>query len=88
MSNNKSKSAKSSEAFDPPESFEAAMAELESLVQAMDNQQLGLDQLLTDYKRGAQLVKYCRDRLTEVRQEVQQIEASLQSSSPSAGEAT
>ncbi|HEX4844444.1 MAG TPA: exodeoxyribonuclease VII small subunit [Limnobacter sp.] len=86
MSTNKPKSAKPTEALEPPESFEAAMAELETLVHAMDNQQLGLEQLLTDYKRGAQLVKYCRDRLTQVRQEVQQIEASLQS--PSAGEAT
>ncbi|HEX4919069.1 MAG TPA: exodeoxyribonuclease VII small subunit [Limnobacter sp.] len=86
MSTNKPKSAKSTEAFEPPESFEAAMAELEGLVHAMDNQQLGLDQLLTDYKRGAQLVKYCRDRLTQVRQEVQQIEASLQN--PGEGDAT
>lgn len=61
------------------------MAELESLVAAMDNQQLGLDALLTDYKRGAQLVKYCRDRLSQVREEVQAIESSLQA--PGAGEA-
>lgn len=60
-----------------PESFEAAVAELEALVNVMDSQNLGLDQLLTDYKRGAYLVKYCRDRLSLVRKEVTEIEQSL-----------
>ncbi len=61
----------------PPESFEAAVAELEALVDEMDSQNTGLDQLLTDYKRGAFLVKYCRDRLSVVRKEVAQIESDL-----------
>ncbi|HEY1057626.1 MAG TPA: exodeoxyribonuclease VII small subunit [Limnobacter sp.] len=61
----------------PPESFESAMAELEALVDGMDEQGLGLDQLVKDYKRGAQLVKYCRDRLQQVREEVKVIEADL-----------
>lgn len=60
-----------------PASFEAAVAELEALVDVMDSQSLGLDQLLTDYKRGAYLVKYCRDRLNQVRQEVTEIELGL-----------
>lgn len=60
-----------------PESFESAVAELEALVNVMDSQNLGLDQLLTDYKRGAYLVKYCRDRLSQVRKEVTEIEQSL-----------
>ncbi len=53
------------------------MAELEALVDVMDSQNTGLDQLLTDYKRGAFLVKYCRDRLSVVRKEVTQIENDL-----------
>ena len=60
-----------------PASFEEAVAELESLVNAMDSQNMGLDQLLTDYKRGAFLVKYCRDRLSHVRKEVAEIEQAL-----------
>lgn len=60
-----------------PESFESAMAELETLVRAMDNPGTGLDQLLKDYKRGAFLVKYCRNRLTQVKQEVSEIESEL-----------
>lgn len=60
-----------------PVSFESAVSELESLVNAMDSQSTGLDQLLTDYKRGALLVKYCRDRLAQVRKEVVEIEQTL-----------
>lgn len=67
-----------------PESFEAAMNELESLVQAMDSPAIGLDELLKDYRRGAQLVKYCRDKLQVVRQEVEAIEVDLKSE-PSGG---
>lgn len=60
-----------------PASFEDAVAELEALVDVMDSQNMGLDQLLTDYKRGAYLVKYCRDRLSQVRKEVTEIEQTL-----------
>ncbi len=60
-----------------PVSFEEAVIELENLVNVMDSQNIGLDQLLTDYKRGAYLVKYCRDRLSQVRKEVSEIEQSL-----------
>lgn len=60
-----------------PASFEEAMAELEGLVKSMDSDQLGLDQLLTQYRRGADLVRYCRDRLSQVRGEVARIEAGL-----------
>lgn len=77
MSSSKSKTALTDLQSDMPATFEAAVAELEALVDNMDSQTLGLDQLLTDYKRGARLVKYCRDRLTQVRQEVTEIEQSL-----------
>jgi exodeoxyribonuclease VII small subunit len=61
----------------PPDSFEEAVVELEALVSAMDAPNVGLDQLVKDYKRGAQLVQFCRNRLNTVRQEVLQIEADL-----------
>lgn len=77
MSPSKSKTAQVDGQQAVPESFEAAVAELEALVNVMDSQNLGLDQLLTDYKRGAYLVKYCRDRLSQVRKEVTEIEQSL-----------
>ncbi|MCQ8896546.1 exodeoxyribonuclease VII small subunit [Limnobacter humi] len=75
----KSVNAAADDLLSQPESFESAMAELEALVDGMDEQGLGLDQLVKDYKRGALLVKYCRDRLQQVREEVKQIEAGLAS---------
>lgn len=77
MSSSKSKTAPVDNAQAVPVSFEEAVAELEALVNTMDSQNLGLDQLLTDYKRGAYLVKYCRDRLSQVRKEVTEIEQTL-----------
>lgn len=64
--------------IDTPESFEKAMLELEELVSRMDEPELGLDGLLHDYKRGALLVKYCRDRLQAVKAEIQQVDEQLQ----------
>jgi exodeoxyribonuclease VII small subunit len=51
-------------------SYEEALAELEQLVQAMEGAQLPLDRLLDSYRRGAQLLEFCRARLQAVEQQV------------------
>jgi exodeoxyribonuclease VII small subunit len=53
-----------------PASYELALEELERLVSAMEGQQLPLEQLLASYKRGAELLAYCRDRLQAIEQQV------------------
>ncbi len=60
-----------------PESFEAAVAELESLVQAMESGSLALEQSLEAYRRGAQLAAHCRKLLADVQQQVRVLEADL-----------
>ena len=57
-----------------PASYEDALAELERLVGAMENGQLPLDQLLQSYRRGAQLLQFCRARLEAVEQQVKVLE--------------
>ena len=57
-----------------PETYEAAMAELEALVAAMEGGQLPLDQLLDKYRRGAELLNACRARLDAVEQQVKVLE--------------
>ncbi len=57
-----------------PASYEDALAELERLVSAMENGQLPLDQLLQSYRRGAELLQYCRARLEAVEQQVKVLE--------------
>jgi exodeoxyribonuclease VII small subunit len=60
-------------AAEPP-SYEAAVAELDALVGAMEGGQLPLDQLLGSYERGAVLLEYCRSRLKAVEDQVKVLE--------------
>jgi exodeoxyribonuclease VII small subunit len=53
-----------------PASYELALAELDRLVQQMEGGQLPLDQLLDGYRRGADLLSYCRGRLRAVEEQV------------------
>ena len=65
-------------ASDDPESYEAALVELDALVQAMESGQLPLDRLLEGYRRGARLLEFCRERLAEVETQVKVLEEGLQ----------
>ena len=58
-----------------PQTFEAALAEIESIVAAMEAGQLPLEQSLSAYKRGAELLQYCQTRLQETQQQVKILEA-------------
>lgn len=53
-----------------PASYEAALEELEQLVGRIENGQMPLEQLLTGYQRGAQLLAFCRERLEAVEDQV------------------
>ncbi len=54
----------------PPASYEAALEELERLVQVIESGQLPLEQLLSGYKRGAELLAWCRGRLEAVETQI------------------
>lgn len=57
-----------------PATYEDALAELESLVAAMEGGQLPLDRLLASYQRGAELLSFCRGRLEAIEQQVKVLE--------------
>jgi exodeoxyribonuclease VII small subunit len=57
-----------------PETYEAALQELEGLVARLESGQLPLDQLLTGYQRGAQLLTFCKSRLEAVESQVKVLE--------------
>ena len=61
---------------DLPATYEAALQELEGLVSRLESGQLPLDQLLAGYQRGAQLLKFCRDRLEAVENQIKVLEGS------------
>ncbi|TFZ02352.1 exodeoxyribonuclease VII small subunit [Ramlibacter henchirensis] len=54
----------------PPVSYEAALEELEQLVQLIESGQLPLEQLLTGYQRGAELLAFCRGKLQAVEHQI------------------
>ena len=54
-----------------PASFEAALAELESIVATMEGGQLPLSESLAAYKRGAELLQFCQAALKDAEQQVQ-----------------
>lgn len=57
-----------------PERYEDALGELERLVQQMEDGQMPLDRLLESYKRGAELLNFCRARLQAVEEQVKVLE--------------
>ena len=58
----------------PPQSYEAAIAELESLTEMLESGQLPLDQLLVHYQRGSELLTYCRAQLDAIEAQVKVME--------------
>lgn len=55
--------------------FESALAELENIVASMEAGQLPLEQLLSAYKRGAELLQFCQQALQNAQQQVRILEA-------------
>ena len=58
----------------PPQSLEAALAELEKIVTSMEEGELPLERSLAAYKRGAELLKYCQAALQDAQQQVKVLE--------------
>jgi len=56
------------------QSFEAALAELELVVADMESGKLTLEDSLAAYKRGAELLSFCRSRLDDAQQQVRVLE--------------
>ncbi|HEY1102267.1 MAG TPA: exodeoxyribonuclease VII small subunit [Burkholderiaceae bacterium] len=54
----------------PPVSYESALQELEQLISQLESGQLPLEQLLTAYQRGAELLAFCRGQLDAVDQQI------------------
>jgi exodeoxyribonuclease VII small subunit len=57
-----------------PASYEEAVTELDALVATMEAGQLPLERMLESYRRGAELLGFCRSRLEAVEQQVKILE--------------
>ena len=63
--------------FLPPASFEAALAELEKIVDGMEAGQLPLEDSLLAHKRGMELLQYCQSKLQDAQQQVRLLDADI-----------
>jgi exodeoxyribonuclease VII small subunit len=54
--------------------FEEALKKLETIVEAMESQDLPLEALLAKYEEGTRLAKMCQDKLSEADLKIQQLE--------------
>ena len=54
--------------------YEAALAELEQIVQRMEGGQLPLEESIAAYRRGSELLKHCQQQLTDAERKIQVLE--------------
>jgi exodeoxyribonuclease VII small subunit len=54
--------------------FEDALKKLETIVEAMESEDLPLETLLARYEEGTRLVKICQEKLAEAELKIQQLE--------------
>lgn len=58
----------------PPASFEAALQELETLVQSLENGGISLEDSLQAYERGVSLLKHCQATLGAAEQKIRMLD--------------
>jgi exodeoxyribonuclease VII small subunit len=57
-----------------PIRYEEGIEELEQLIRSMESGSLPLDTLYQTYRRGTQLLNFCRDKLAVVENQIQVLE--------------
>ena len=53
--------------------YEAALAELQTIVHKMENDELDIDQMSEQLNRAQELIKLCKDKLTKTDEEIKKI---------------
>ena len=53
--------------------YEAAVQQLENIVQKLENGELNIDELSNELKKAQKLISLCRQRLTKTDEEIQKI---------------
>ena len=54
--------------------FEQALDQLDHLVRRMESGDLGLDESIAAYRRGAELARFCQSRLADAEQQIQKLD--------------
>lgn len=69
-----------------PPSFEDALNELEAIVQAMEEEQLPLEELVSRYEKGMQLLNRCQTVLGSARARLETISKQSATANPLTGD--
>ncbi|MGN1056910.1 MAG: exodeoxyribonuclease VII small subunit [Comamonas sp.] len=70
----KSKTIAMADIATPPQSYELALAELESLAVAMESGQMPLGEMMNGYRRASFLLEYCRQQLDGVEAQIRALD--------------
>lgn len=58
--------------------YEAAYAELQQIVQEIQNETVGIDDLTAKIARASELIRFCRERLRMTEEEVKSLKFEVQ----------
>ena len=53
--------------------YEEALAQLETIVRKMENNEYDIDELAVQLKAAQRLIKFCKDKLTKTEEEIAKI---------------
>ena len=59
--------------------YEEALAQLETIVRKMEQNEYDIDELAAQLKTAQRLIKFCKDKLTKTEEELQKIQAEANS---------
>lgn len=59
--------------------YEEALAQLETIVRKMEQNEYDIDELAAQLKTAQQLIKFCKDKLTKTEEELQKIQSGTNS---------
>jgi exodeoxyribonuclease VII small subunit len=61
-------------------SFEQSLEEVESIIEAIESGEVGLEKSLAEYERGAKILKRCREILASAEQRIESLSKDLKES--------
>lgn len=52
--------------------YENALKELQTIVAAIENEEVSIDELTVKVKRAGELIQYCKEKLRQVEKEIEE----------------
>jgi exodeoxyribonuclease VII small subunit len=59
-----------------PQKYEEALAQLETIVRKMEQNEFDIDELAVQLKAAQRLIKLCKDKLSKTEEEIQKLQSS------------